>query len=107
MRIEFAGGISIEAPQDIDADVLCGSYPSCHRRVPSMMRPSNDIDVVWLARGAVDFRKGINGLSVLVEEQLAHDPFSGQLLVFVNKKRDKFKSRKILAPDGPRTGSSS
>jgi transposase len=26
-----------------------------------------------------------------VEEQLAHDPVSGQLFVFVNKKRDKIK----------------
>jgi len=56
-----------------------------------MMRPANDIDIVWLARDAVDFRKGINGLSVLVEEQLSHDPFSGQLFVFVNKARDKVK----------------
>jgi transposase len=56
-----------------------------------MMRPANDIDIVWLVRDAVDFRKGINGLSVLVEEQLAHDPFSGQLFVFVNKARDKVK----------------
>jgi transposase len=56
-----------------------------------MMRPSNKLDHVWLAREAVDFRKGINGLSVLVEEQLAHNPFSGQLFVFVNKKRDKVK----------------
>ena len=56
-----------------------------------MMRPANDIDIVWLARDAVDFRKGINGLSVLVDEQLAHDPFSGQLFVFVNRKRDKVK----------------
>jgi transposase len=50
-----------------------------------------------LAREAVDFRKGINGLSVLVEEQLAHNPFSGQLFVFVNKKRDKIK----ILPDYP------
>ena len=56
-----------------------------------MMRPSNDIDVVWLAREPVDFRKQINGLSILVEDQLAHDPFSGQLFVFTNKKRDKVK----------------
>ena len=56
-----------------------------------MMRPSNDLDHVWLARKAVDFRKGINGLSILVEEQLARDPFSGQLFVFVNRKRDKVK----------------
>jgi transposase len=56
-----------------------------------MMRPSNDLDTVWLARDPVDFRKGINGLSILVEEQLTRDPFSGQLFVFTNKKRDKVK----------------
>ena len=65
-----------------------------------MMRPSNDIDVVWLCRNAVDFRKGINGLSILVEEQLVRDPFCGQLFVFVNRKRDKIK---ILNWGVPRT----
>jgi len=55
------------------------------------MRPTNDIDVVWLCRAAVDFRKGINGLSVLVEEQLIRDPFNGQLFVFINRGRDKIK----------------
>lgn len=57
-----------------------------------MMRPSNNIEHVWLARDPVDFRKGINGLSIVVEEQLAHDPFSGQLFVFINKARDKIKA---------------
>jgi len=56
-----------------------------------MMRPPNDLDTVWLCREPVDFRKGINGLSILVEDQLAHDPFSGQLFVFVNRKQDKIK----------------
>ena len=65
-----------------------------------MIRPSNDLDVVWLCRNAVDFRKGINGLSVLVEDQLVRDPFNGQLFVFVNRKRDKVK---ILYWGVPRT----
>ena len=56
-----------------------------------MMRPSNDIDTIWLAREAVDFRKGINGLAVLVEAQMRHDPFSSQLFVFINKAHDKIK----------------
>jgi transposase len=56
-----------------------------------MMRPSNDLDAVWLCRQAVDFRKSINGLSILVEEQLIRDPFSGQLFVFINRARDKIK----------------
>jgi transposase len=57
-----------------------------------MMRPSHDIEYVWLAREPQDFRKGINGLSIVVEEQLAHNPFSGQLFVFINKGRDKIKA---------------
>lgn len=57
-----------------------------------MMRPSNDIEYVWLAREPQDFRKGINGLSIVVEEQLAHNPFSGHLFVFINKGRDKIKA---------------
>ena len=57
-----------------------------------MMRPSNEIEYVWLARERQDFRKGINGLSIVVEEQLAHDPFSGHLFVFINKGRDKIKA---------------
>ena len=35
-----------------------------------MMRPSNELPEVYLCREAVDFRKGINGLAVLVEETL-------------------------------------
>ena len=62
-----------------------------------MMRPSDDLDTVWLARDPVDFRKGINGLSIVVEEHLHHDPFSGQLFVFINKARDKIK----VLPDYP------
>ncbi len=56
-----------------------------------MMRPDNDIEFVWLCSAPVDFRKQINGLSILVEDQLSRDPFSGQLFVFVNKNRDKIK----------------
>lgn len=56
-----------------------------------MFRPSKDIETVWLCRDAVDFRKGIKGLTVLVEGQLLKDPFSEQLFVFINRKRDKIK----------------
>jgi transposase len=37
---------------------------------------------VWLAAGVTDMRKGFDGLAALVQTQLAHDPFSGQLFVF-------------------------
>jgi len=55
------------------------------------MRPSNTLPAVYLCRDIVDFRKGINGLAVLVEEALQHDPFSEQLFVFCNRRRDKVK----------------
>jgi len=56
-----------------------------------MMRPANDLSAVYLCRDAVDFRKGINGLSVLVEELLELDPFSEQLFVFCNRRRNRIK----------------
>jgi len=40
-----------------------------------MRRPSNDLPLVYVCRDVVDFRKGIGGLSVLVEGTLALDPF--------------------------------
>lgn len=55
-----------------------------------MMRPAAEV-AVSLCREPVDFRKSINGLSALVEEELALDPFSAQLFVFVNRRRDKIK----------------
>ena len=37
---------------------------------------------VWLATGHTDMRKGISGLSLLVQEVLGRDPFCGHLFVF-------------------------
>ena len=56
-----------------------------------MMRPTNDLPVVYLSREAVDFRKGINGLSILVEDTLSLDPFSEHLFVFCNRRRNRVK----------------
>ncbi|MDT8328925.1 MAG: IS66 family insertion sequence element accessory protein TnpB [Roseovarius sp.] len=56
-----------------------------------MMRPSNALPAVYLCREVVDFRKGINGLAVLVEEALQLNPFCEQLFVFCNRRRDKVK----------------
>jgi transposase len=56
-----------------------------------MMRPRDDLPAVYLCREAVDFRKGINGLVMLVEEVLSLDPFSEQLFIFCNKRRDRVR----------------
>ena len=46
---------------------------------------------VYLHRQPVDFRKSINGLSVLVEQELKLSPFLNVLFVFCSKKRNKIK----------------
>jgi transposase len=46
---------------------------------------------VYLHRGSVDFRKQINGLSILVDNAMEVSIFDQGLFVFCNKKRDKLK----------------
>ena len=46
---------------------------------------------VYVHRLPVDFRKSINGLSLLVQESMALDAFSPALFVFGCRRRDKIK----------------
>lgn len=46
---------------------------------------------VYLAVGSTDMRKAINGLSILVQDCLELDPFSGHLFVFCNRRRTMVK----------------
>lgn len=48
-------------------------------------------DRVYLACGAKDLRKSIDGLAVLVKECFSLDPFSSSLFVFCNRQRNKLK----------------
>lgn len=48
-------------------------------------------DRVYLACGATDLRKSIDGLAVLVKECFSLDPFSSSLFVFCNRQRNKLK----------------
>ncbi|RCK38634.1 hypothetical protein TH25_25505 [Thalassospira profundimaris] len=52
---------------------------------------------VYLALGRTDMRKGMNGLSMLVQEVLGKDVFTGHLFVFRRRRGDLIK---ILAWDG-------
>jgi len=54
------------------------------------MRPSEAVRV-HLCRDPVDFRKAINGLSILVAEELELDPFSSHVFGFCNRRRDQVK----------------
>jgi transposase len=46
---------------------------------------------VYLAREPADMRKSFDGLAALASGNLALDPLSGHLFVFVNKRRDRIK----------------
>ena len=46
---------------------------------------------VWLATGRTDMRKGFDGLAVLVQETLRHDPHGGNLFVFRGRRGDMIK----------------
>lgn len=46
---------------------------------------------VYLARGATDMRRSIDGLSAATRNVLKEDPLSGHLFVFCNRGRDRIK----------------
>lgn len=52
---------------------------------------------VHIALGVTDMRKGLDGLAMLVQRVLDHDPFSGHLFAFRGRKADLIK---ILFWDG-------
>ena len=56
-----------------------------------MMRASNELLAVYVCIAPVDFRKQINGLAALVQEELSLDPFSEQLFCFTNARRNRVK----------------
>ncbi|MBM7072880.1 IS66 family insertion sequence element accessory protein TnpB [Shewanella sp. 202IG2-18] len=47
---------------------------------------------VYLYRDFIDFRKSINGLSIIVEQQLNFPSTDGSVFVFCNKGRDKLQN---------------
>lgn len=49
------------------------------------------VDTVYLACGITDLRKSIDGLIVIVQDQLNLDPFKTALFVFCNKQMNRIK----------------
>ena len=46
---------------------------------------------IYLATAPADMRKGFDGLSALVTQELGEDVYSGHLFVFVSKRGDRVK----------------
>ena len=55
------------------------------------MNMFTEMPEVFLYRDFVDFRKSINGLAAIVEQQMCISPLTGSVYVFCNKGRDKLK----------------
>ena len=56
------------------------------------MRPPLSEDItINVCLDPVDFRMGINGLSVLIEASLKYDPFSRNLFCFTNKRKNQIR----------------
>jgi transposase len=47
---------------------------------------------IFIRPGYTDLRKAVNGLAVLVEEQMAGEPFSGNVYMFCNRDRRLLKA---------------
>ncbi len=48
-------------------------------------------EAIWLAVSPVDMRRGIDGLSMIVQQALGHAPCSGSAFVFRNRSGNRIK----------------
>jgi len=47
---------------------------------------------IFLRPGHTDMRKAVNGLTVIIQEVMAQDPFSGSVYLFCNRQRKLLKA---------------
>ena len=52
----------------------------------------NRFDHIYIYRPFVDFRKGINGLTLFIQEELQLDPFEKYLFIFCNRGKNRIKA---------------
>jgi transposase len=55
------------------------------------------VDAIYLAPGATDLRKAIDGCSAMVQYQMHKDPFSNSIFIFCNRHKNIIK---VLQWDG-------
>ena len=53
---------------------------------------------VWLAAGATDMRRGMNGLAVQVQQALGRDSHGGDLYIFSGRRGDPVKCLCMTRP---------
>jgi transposase len=47
---------------------------------------------IFIRPGNTDLRKAVNGLSVMIEQEMSGEPFSGNVYLFCNKERKLIKA---------------
>jgi len=47
---------------------------------------------IFLHPGTTDLRKAVNGLSLIIQEDIKQDPFNGSVFLFCNKERKLLKA---------------
>ena len=55
-----------------------------------MLRPES-FEGIWLHRDNVDFRKSIDGLAAIVEQEMGIDVFGRHLFIFCDRRRRRLK----------------
>ena len=46
---------------------------------------------IYIRPGSTDLRKAVNGLTVMIQESMQHDPFTGSVYLFCNRERKLIK----------------
>ena len=57
-----------------------------------MLKDFSGAASIYIACGYTDLRKGIDGLSLLVQQSFSLDPFSSSLFLFCGKRHDRIKA---------------
>lgn len=57
-----------------------------------LLKTISEYNAIYLACGATDFRKSIDGLSNIIRNDFKMDPFGNYLFLFCNKSRNRMKA---------------
>lgn len=56
-----------------------------------MLKEITSYDGIYLACGATDLRKSVDGLAIIVKQEFNMDPFGNYLFLFCNRDRNRLK----------------
>ena len=57
-----------------------------------MLRGAESFESIYVACGATDLRKNVDGLTILIKQTFELDPFSNSLFLFCNRMRNRMKA---------------